>query len=80
MVEVLLARSEVEMMDYFQWCERVLSAYLEAARSSFQVRRDGLRPDQVARRVFGPEVLEQDGFFSSSEWESLKQAIKDLHD
>jgi hypothetical protein len=79
-VEVLLARSEVEMMDYFQWCERVLSAYLEAARSSLQVRRDGLRPDQVARRVFGPEVLEQDGFFSSSEWESLKQAIKDLHD
>jgi hypothetical protein len=68
------------MMDYFQWCERVLSAYLEAARSSLQVRRDGLRPDQVARRVFGPEVLEQDGFFSSSEWESLKQAIKDLHD
>jgi len=79
-VEVLLARSEVEMMDYFQWCERVLSAYLEAARSSLQVRRDGLRPDQVARRVFGPEVLEQDGFFSSSEWESLKHAIKDLHD
>jgi hypothetical protein len=68
------------MMDYFQWCERVLSAYLEAARSSLQVRRDGLRPDQVARRVFGPEVLEQDGFFSGSEWESLKQAIKDLHD
>jgi hypothetical protein len=79
-VEVLLARSEVEMMDYYQWCERVLSAYLEAARSSLQVRRDGLRPDQVARRVFGPEVLEQDGFFSGSEWESLKQAIKDLHD
>jgi hypothetical protein len=68
------------MMDYFQWCERVLSAYLEAARSSLQVRRDGLRPDQVARRVFGPEILEQDGFFSGSEWESLKQAIKDLHD
>ena len=39
MVEVLLARSEVEMMDYFQWCERVLSTYLEAARSSLQVAR-----------------------------------------
>ena len=77
MVEVLLARSEEEMMDYFQWCERVLSAYLEAARSSLQVRRDGLRPDQVARRVFGPEVLEQDGFFSSSEWEKMSKFVSE---
>src|SRR5215218_2617487 len=68
------------MMDYFQWCERVLAAYLEAARSSLEVRRDGLRPEQVARRIFGPEVVEQDSFMTSSEWEGLKQTIKDLDD
>lgn len=39
MVEIFLASFEAEIMDYFQWCERVLSAYLEAARSSLQVAR-----------------------------------------
>ena len=39
MVEILLASFEAEIMDYFQWCERVLSTYLEAARSSLQVAR-----------------------------------------
>jgi hypothetical protein len=68
------------MMDYFQWCERVLSEYLEAARNSLAVRSEGLRPDQVARRIFGPEVVEQDLFIASSGWEGLKQAIKDLDD
>jgi hypothetical protein len=68
------------MMDYFHWCERVLAAYLEAAQYSLEVRRDGLRPEQVARRIFGPEVVEQDSFMASSEWEGLQQAIKDLDD
>jgi Schlafen, AlbA_2 len=68
------------MMDYFQWCERVLAAYLEAAQYSLEVRRDGLPPEQVARRIFGPEVVEQDRFMASSDWEGLKQAIKDLDD
>jgi len=68
------------MMDYIQWCELVLSEYLEAARNSLAVRNEGLRPDQVARRIFGPEVVEQDLFIASSEWEGLKQAIKDLDD
>ena len=44
----------MEIMDYFQWCERVLSEYLEAARNSLAVRSEGLRPDQDARRIFGP--------------------------
>jgi hypothetical protein len=79
-VKGFAARSETEMMDYFHWCERVLSAYLEAARTSLEVRRDGLRPGQVARCIFGPEVVEQDEFFTSSGWEGLKQAIKDLDD
>ena len=68
------------MMDYFQWCERVLSEYLAAAKDSLEVRRDGLRPDQVARRIFGSEAVNKDGFFASSGWESVKQAIKDLDD
>jgi hypothetical protein len=79
-VRSLLTSSGTEMMDYFQWCERVLSAYLEASRTSLEIRRDGLRPGQVARRIFGLEAVEHDGFFASSEWEGLKQAIKDLHD
>jgi hypothetical protein len=68
------------MMDYFQWCERVLSAYLEAHRSSLEVRKDGLRPDQVARHIFGSEAVEQASFMTSSKWEGLKQVIKDLDD
>jgi len=67
-------------MDYFQWCERVLSTYLEAAQSSLEVRRDGFRADQVARSIFGPEAVERDSFITSSEWEGLRQAIKDLDD
>jgi hypothetical protein len=76
----LPARVEAEMMDYFQWCERVLNTYLEAAQNSLEIRRDGLRPDQVARRIFGEEVVEQESFHTSSEWESIKQAIRDLDD
>jgi hypothetical protein len=68
------------MMDYFQWYERVLCEYLEAARNSLAVRSEGLRPDQVARRIFGPEVVGQDLFIASSGWEGLKQAIRDLDD
>ena len=80
MVTTCPASCETEMMDYFQWCERVLAAYLEAAQYSLEVRRDGLPPEQVARRIFGPEVVEQDSFMASSDWEGLKQAIKDLDD
>src|SRR5215211_2712659 len=68
------------MMDYFQWCERVLAEYLAAAQDSLEARSEGLRPDQVARRIFGSEAVEKDGFLASSEWEGLKQAIKDLDD
>ena len=68
------------MMDYFQWCERVLAEYLAAAQDSLEARSEGLRPDQVARRIFGSEAVEKDGFLASSEWEGLKEAIKDLDD
>jgi schlafen family protein len=68
------------MMDYLGWCEHVLSAYFEGAQGSLEVRRDGLRPDQVARSIFGSEVVEQEGFGESVRWEALTQAIQDLDD
>src|SRR5215204_802817 len=66
------------LMNYPEWCEYVLRAYLEGARNSLEVRRDGLRPEQVARRVFGPELVKQAEFGESMQYRGLKQAIRDL--
>jgi len=54
------------LMNYPEWCEYVLGAYLEGARNSLEVRRDGLRPEQVARRVFGPKLVRQAEFGEST--------------
>ena len=67
-------------MDYFQWCERVLSAYVEGARDSLDTRRSGLRPEQVARAVFGSAVASPAGFGESRRYQGLFQAIRDLDD
>lgn len=68
------------MTDYLEWCARVLGVYLGEARNSLEARRDGLRPEQVARRVFGTGIVGQEGFDGSVRWEALKQAIRDLDD
>jgi len=67
-------------MDYFQWCERVLRAYVEGARDSLDTRRSGLRPEQVARPVFGSVVASPTGFGESTRYQGLCQAIRDLDD
>lgn len=67
-------------MDYLEWCDLVLGVYLGKAQNSFEARRDGLRPEQVARYLFGIGVLGQEGFDGSTWRAALKQAIRDLDD
>jgi len=66
------------LMNYLEWCEYVLDVYLEGARNSLEVRRDDLRPEQVAQRVFGPEFVRQAEFGESVQYMALRQAIRDL--
>lgn len=67
-------------MDYLEWCEHVLGVYAKGARDSINVRRDGLRPEQVVDVLFGATAMNQAGRGGDMRYQGLHQAIRDLND
>lgn len=67
-------------MNYLEWCEHVLSIYDKGARDSINIRRDGLRPEQVADVLFGATAMGQVGYGGDARYQGLHQAIRDLDD
>ena len=49
-------------MDYIDWFLKVLAQIVEASRASLQARQFGVCVDEVARALFGTDVVDQPGY------------------
>ncbi len=60
------------------WCGYVLKRFDEASRSSLATRREGISRDQLARAVFGEDLVTQEDFVRSTHARALNSVFYDL--
>lgn len=65
-------------MDYIDWFLRVLTQIVKASRLTLQARQIGVSVDEVARALFGPDIVDQPGYSQSTQYLNLLHLFEEM--
>jgi Divergent AAA domain. len=65
-------------MDYIDWFLKVLTQIVEASRATLQARQFGVSVDEVARALFGADVVDQPGYSQSEQYFNLLHLFEEM--
>lgn len=67
-------------MDYIDWFLKVLTQIVEASRATLQARQFGVSVDEVARALFGADVVDQPSYSQSEQYLNLLHLFEEMKD
>jgi len=65
-------------MDYIDWFLKVLTQIVEGSRATLQARQFGVSVDEVARVLFGADVVDKPGYSQSEQYLNLLHLFEEM--